>query len=154
MADVLALLEHDHRKIEQLFLEFEESQETGTAKRICEELQLHMKLEEEILYPVLGDLGGDVKSLEKEARSEHAGAKKLIAGIESTKGDPELKELMADLRLAIAHHVHEEETELFPQVRERLSGDLERLGRETNRRKQELGGVDPMWAAGLPPAGA
>src|SRR5690349_10043310 len=53
--DAIALLKADHRKVEELFAEFEAA--TGAAKKqalvekICIELSAHTVIEEEIFYP-------------------------------------------------------------------------------------------------------
>ena len=53
--DAIALLKADHRKVEELFDDFEKA--TGSAKKaalvrkICTELTVHTMIEEDIFYP-------------------------------------------------------------------------------------------------------
>jgi hemerythrin superfamily protein len=53
--DAASLLKADHRKVEGLFAQFENSQQTEEKRKlvqqICLELIVHTKLEEEIFYP-------------------------------------------------------------------------------------------------------
>ena len=53
--DAIALLKADHRKVEDLFEQFEkatgDSRKEKLAAQICLELSVHATIEEEILYP-------------------------------------------------------------------------------------------------------
>ena len=53
--DAIALLKADHRKVEELFTKFENTNGKATkrklAEQICNELKVHTLLEEEIFYP-------------------------------------------------------------------------------------------------------
>jgi len=140
-ADAIAMLEADHREVEQLFAEFEEA--TADARKrdlaiaICVALKVHARLEEELFYPAAFDVLDD-KSLIAEAQVEHASAKDLIAQIEA--GAP--GEALFDARVNVLaeyidHHVTEEEEEIFPQCR-KSKLDLVRLGAIMALRKQEL----------------
>ena len=79
--DAIALLKADHRKVEELFEQFEKASGDGRkrklAEEICMELTIHAAIEEEIFYPAcMGKV--DEKDL-NEAYVEHDGAKVLIA---------------------------------------------------------------------------
>src|SRR5947209_2693404 len=89
--DAIALLKADHRKVEELFKQFERAKGEGRkeklAHEICLELSVHAAIEEEIFYPACqGTVGED---LLKESYVEHDAAKLLIAEIEAdaAKGD-------------------------------------------------------------------
>ena len=53
--DAIALLKEDHRKVEELFEQFEKAKGDGRkqklAAQICMELTVHTMIEEEIFYP-------------------------------------------------------------------------------------------------------
>lgn len=143
MADknAIALLKEDHRAVEKLFKEFEEAKGEGRkeklARRICLELSIHTKIEEEIFYPACE--GKVDEDLLKEALVEHDAAKLLIAEIEAGNGksddffDAKVKVLSEE----IEHHVEEEEKELFPEVR-KADIDLDAVGEQLADRKSEL----------------
>lgn len=143
MADknAIALLKEDHRAVEKLFKEFEEAKGEGRkeklARRICLELSIHTKIEEEIFYPACE--GKVDEDLLKEAFVEHDAAKLLIAEIEAGNGksddffDAKVKVLSEE----IEHHVEEEEKELFPEVR-KADIDLDSVGEQLADRKSEL----------------
>lgn len=139
--DAIALLKEDHRKVEQLFKDFESAKGDGRkeklAREICLELSVHSAIEEEIFYPACE--GKVDEDLLKEAFVEHDAAKLLIAEIEAGNGksddffDAKVKVLSEE----IEHHVEEEEKELFPEVR-KADIDLDAVGEQLADRKSEL----------------
>ncbi len=139
--DAIAFLENEHREVEKLFESFEKARsddkKEGYADRICLELRIHTRIEEEILYPpARATLDDDF--IVDEAVVEHDSAKALIAQIEGMRpGDDFYDAKVKVLSEHIEHHVEEEEEELFPQLRE--SGiDLVALGERLRERKDEL----------------
>jgi len=151
----LELLATDHRKVEALFQRYDDEKEAGDgsrrdlARRICNELTAHTRLEEEIFYPWLRDnIGPDAMDLVEEALVEHASAKDLVAQLEGeTTVDDAYDAKVTVLGEYIRHHVREEEDEIFPAV----AGDrdaLDELGQEMHARKAEL-----MEELGLPAPG-
>jgi hemerythrin superfamily protein len=131
--DVTQLLEQDHRKVEGLFARYDQDQDPGTLAQICQELEIHTAVEEEIVYPRLAELD---RPMEEHAVEEHAEAKELIAQIRV--GDPDTPTLARQLKQAIQEHVSEEESQAFPLLRERLADELETMGDEANQRKEQL----------------
>lgn len=140
-ADAIAILEADHREVEQLFADFEEAK--GDARKrdvaiaICVALKAHARLEEELFYPAAYAVLED-KSLIEEAQVEHASAKDLIAQIEAgAPGEAFFEARVKVLSEYIDHHVTEEEEEVFPKCR-KSKMDLVHLGALMALRKQEL----------------
>lgn len=149
----IELLESDHRKVEALFEQYEDEKEGDEdtrreiAKKICGELTAHAQLEEEIFYPWLREnLDEEDMDMLEEAYVEHAGAKDLIAQIESsTEVDSAFDAKVKVLSEYIKHHVKEEENEIFPEVRGEQE-ELDELGQEMHSRKAELAeelGLEP-----------
>ena len=143
MPNVIELLNQDHREVEQLFAQFESTQDFDIALQICEELTVHATVEEEIVYPVLERIDPET---EQEAEEEHAEAKELIARIQAMEpGDPELVPTVLKLKAGIEHHVEEEEGEAWPKMRSGAGNRLDELGTAVEERKAELlGGETPM----------
>jgi hemerythrin superfamily protein len=139
--DAIALLKEDHRAVEKLFKQFESAKGEGRkeklARRICMELTVHTRIEEEIFYPACK--GKVEEDLLKEAYVEHDAAKLLIAEIEAGSGqsDDYFDAKVQVLSEQIEHHVQEEEKELFPQVG-KADLDLDALGEQLAARKKEL----------------
>ena len=139
--DAIALLEADHREVEDYFDAFEaasdNTEKKALADKICLALKVHAQIEEELFYPPAREKTGDGDLID-EALVEHTGAKTLIAQIEAMRpGQPLYDAKVKVLGEQVRHHVEEEETELFPEVRE-TNIDLEALGAELAARKAEL----------------
>ena len=145
LPEALALLARDHKEVTRLFKQFEslsqaaaESDERlDVAQQICEALTAHATLEEELFYPVLRE-ALDADDLLDEATVEHASVKDLVAQIERMHPDDELYDAkVIVLGEYVAHHVREEEGELFPKA-QKSSIDLDALGATMRARKDEL----------------
>lgn len=138
--DALTILKNDHDRVKQLFEDFagaDAQRKPAIARTICQELKVHAQIEEEILYPTARNAIDEV-DLVDEAVEEHAEAKQLIAEIEAAGSDArEIDGRVEELREAIDHHVEEEETEMFPELRS-AGLDLEKLGAQLTERKREL----------------
>jgi hypothetical protein len=151
--DAIALLKEDHRKVEELFSDFESAKGDGRkqklAEQICLELSVHAKIEEEIFYPACE--GKVDEDLLKESYVEHDGAKVLIAQIMSGGPDDEFYDAKVKvLQEEIEHHVEEEEKRmegLFAQAR-KAGLDMDALGAELASRKQQL--TEEYKASGVP----
>lgn len=141
--DAIDLLKRDHREVENLFAEFakatDEQRRIELAQRICSELSIHAKVEEELFYPAARDaLGHDDAALVYEADVEHASLKQLIAQIDGNSPDDEMfTARMQVLKEYVQHHVREEEMRLMPAVRRSVI-NLDTLGDSIAQRKQAL----------------
>jgi hemerythrin superfamily protein len=143
--DAIALLKADHREVEELFEQFEKTDNAGKkqdlATKVCEALKVHTEIEEEIFYPAFLDATDDT-DIHHEAEIEHEGAKRLIAEIEASGPDDEyFASKVKVLSEMIKHHVKEEEKAggMFAEARG-SDMDLEALGEQLATRKAELQG--------------
>ena len=141
----LELLMTDHRKVEDLFSQYDDEKDGDEdtrrqlAQRICAELKVHTQLEEELFYPFLREnLEEDDMDLVEEAQVEHNSARDLIEQIEgATEIDDEYNAKVKVLGEYIRHHVNEEENEIFPKVADDQE-ELDEVGQEMASRKSEL----------------
>ncbi len=142
--DALEMLKSDHREVEALFKEYEElaaaddvAAKDIVATEICEKLTVHAQVEEELFYPAARQVL-DQEKIVDEAEEEHAEAKQLIAELEEmSPEDDAFDATVKALSEAIAHHVEEEESEMFPKLQE-AGMETETLGEEMAERKQEI----------------
>jgi hemerythrin superfamily protein len=139
MPDPIEMLEQDHRRVEELYAQWQQSKDRTVAQQICLELTVHALVEEQSVYPVLADSVPQGEELEEEAEQEHAEAKELIAQIERAGfTGQQAEQLVDELMSAVNHHVEEEENEIFPKMRSALAADkLEALGATAAQIKQE-----------------
>jgi hemerythrin superfamily protein len=153
--DAIAMLKADHRKVEELFEQFEKasgkSSKQKIAQQICNELKIHTTIEEEIFYPAFkGKIEEDTLA---EAYVEHDGAKVLVNDIMAASPDDEFYDAKVTvLSEDIKHHVREEErpTEgMFAQCR-KTDVDLVALRDQLMARKKEL--LQQVKSGALPSA--
>ena len=146
--DAIALLSKDHKEVKQLFRTFEKLAKAGApgeerktiATQICELLTIHATIEEELFYPAMRDQL-QAHELLDEAEVEHAMVKELITQIQAMSPDDDLYDAKVKvLGEYVAHHVQEEEAEMFPKaVKSKM--ELGEIGAQLKARKQELMGA-------------
>ena len=142
MTDVIELLEHDHREVEQMFAEYEQAtgkeQKETLRDRIIIELVRHSEAEEQAVYPLIRkniDNGDEI--IEHEI-DEHSKAELIMKELDRMSAeDPQFGVLMQQLMAAINEHVAEEENDVFPQFRTKVGPDeLDKLGETVERLKK------------------
>jgi hemerythrin HHE cation binding domain-containing protein len=142
--DAIALLIDDHTRIDQLFARFKDiagdgRQKAALVERICDEIDLHARVEEEIFYPGVRAMIGD-DALMDEAAVEHDVARMLVGQLRSLRpGDFHYDAKVAVLGAYAHHHFDCEQRRIFPRARE-CSIDLVALGRALKARKRQLKG--------------
>jgi hypothetical protein len=136
--DVIEVLEHDHREVEQMFAELESlrgasSQETKSrrkalAEQVTIELVRHSVAEEVLVYPQVEER---VSAEEADhARKEHAEAEETLHRLEKLDADdPAFDRELATLIEEIRHHIADEEGQMFTHMRQVIDADeLRKLG--------------------------
>jgi hemerythrin-like domain-containing protein len=136
--DVIEVLEHDHREVEEMFSELESlrgaSSEEDQKRRkeltedVTIELVRHSVAEEVIVYP---EVESRVSQEEAEhAREEHAEAEETLQRLEKLDADdPAFDDELAKLMEEIRHHISDEEDEMFAHMRQVIDEEeLRKLG--------------------------
>jgi hypothetical protein len=136
--DVIEVLEHDHREVEQMFAELESLRGAATeeakarrkevTEQVTIELVRHSVAEEVLVYP---EVDKKVSAEEVEhAREEHAEAEKTLQRLEKLGADdPAFDDELATLMAEIRHHIEDEEGEMFAHMRQVIDTDeLRKLG--------------------------
>ena len=145
--EATTLLMKDHETVKKLFEEYEAAGDTAyrTKQKLFEtiksELLVHMDIEETIFYPTVKAVPSEeLKDEIREADEEHHVAKLLMAELSKMKPEDEQYDAKVTvLKENIEHHVKEEEGELFPNTKKRLSRErLEQLGEEMEERKEAI----------------
>ncbi len=127
-----ALLEKQHREVERSFataLGTEDAKVRRTALRDIErQLTMHTDIEEAIFYPAVRGIGTEkATDMILEAVEEHHVVKLVLK--ELPKVDPKadtFEAKMTVLKELVAHHVEEEEQEMFPMAERRLGAERSR----------------------------
>lgn len=139
--EAIAMLIEDHQKVQKLFKTFgrteDERQQQELATQICNELTVHTQLEEQVFYPAAREALEESDTVD-EAEVEHQVAKDLVERIrQSRPQDEEYCALVTVLCEYVNHHIEEEQTELFPQLK-KTEIDFDALGEEMQQKKQAL----------------
>lgn len=139
--DATALLRADHKRVSDLFAEYEKTRspvrKMALVTKICTELSVHAQVEEEVFYPAVKAALKD-KELVPEAIIEQATMKALISQVEGVTPDGEMFDAKIKvLSEYVKHHVKEEHTEMFPKAKASKL-DLVELGARLAERKREL----------------
>jgi hemerythrin superfamily protein len=143
--DAIDLLDADHISVKELFTAYKKlcdqdasaEEKREVAGRICQELTVHARIEEEIFYPELRE-AIDADDLLDEAEVEHSTAKDLITQISDMNPDDDLYDARVTvLGEYIDHHVKEEREQLFVKAR-KSKLDLVAMAGELSQRKMEL----------------
>ena len=136
--DVIAILEQDHREVEEMFAELEslrgDSSEEATARRrelteqVTAELVRHSVAEEVIVYPEVEDKVSEEEA--EHAREEHAEAEETLKRLEKLDpGDPAFDDELSTLMEEVRHHIEDEEGEMFAHMRQVIDAEeLRKLG--------------------------
>ena len=140
MNDPIAILKKDHREAEALFKRLKETKSPSARRRSTLDkleaaLRLHMQIEEKVLYPAVTKLLGEEPVT--EADIEHTLGRDGLAKMRQLVDRPGFGAACEMTLAGIKHHVKEEETEMFPKFKKRVSReDLVALGDEIEAMKK------------------
>ena len=136
--DVIEILVHDHREVEEMFGELESLRGAATdeekARRkdltdqVTIELVRHSVAEEVLVYPKVEKKVSAEQA--EHAREEHAEAEETLARLEKLDADdPDFDDELATLMAEIRHHIEDEEGQMFAHMRQVIDADeLRTLG--------------------------
>jgi hemerythrin-like domain-containing protein len=142
--DAVKMLKDDHKKVKDLFRQFEKARSADRKKKIAEEamheLTVHAEIEEEIFYPAAkAKADKEGKELVAEAVEEHHVVKMLIGELQAlTEVDEQYEAKFTVLIENVEHHIEEEEKEMLPDAKKTLGNDIDALGDRMDARKSEL----------------
>lgn len=132
MADVVDLIEKDHREVERLLAELKNDpvSRPGLIPVLTTLLTAHSRAEESEIYPAIAEAGGsdDVK----HSQAEHLEADQILEKL--ADADPESDEAVQyidELTEAITHHIEEEESDVLPHLRADFDADRQDELRES-----------------------
>lgn len=142
MNDPMAILKADHREVKKMLTSLGESEEGLEREKMTAEveaaLNLHMQIEEDIIYPAVAEYVGEED--EVEAEIEHRLVREALSKMMSMVEMPGFGATAEMLLGGIEHHVKEEESEILPELREALPrADWLSLGDRIAQAKSDAG---------------
>ena len=128
------LLKKQHREVKALFKKVEKTEDAGQRRQlldqITEDLKMHTRIEEQIFYPAIRDLGTKkAEEMIDEALEEHHVVDLVLAELPSVDPEDERFEAkMTVLSELVEHHAEEEEEEMFKLAQKLGDDELKALG--------------------------
>jgi hemerythrin-like domain-containing protein len=125
--DAIVMLKDDHKEILRTFREFENAGDDALktkgdlVDRMIELLTVHTYIENEVMYPRVRELVPELEDDVLESYEEHHVADVLVMELSAMKPSDERFDAKTTVLIEnVRHHIEEEESEWFPQVREAL----------------------------------
>jgi hemerythrin superfamily protein len=139
--DALQLLRDDHRRVKELFRQFNEAQDGSTQKAIVEEavaeLMIHAQLEEEVFYPAMAREG--LTEIVNHSEAEHEAAESImeeLIGMDARGTQMKARfEVLVEL---VTEHIDDEESQMFPRAAELGYERLENIGEKLQTLREKL----------------
>jgi iron-sulfur cluster repair protein YtfE (RIC family) len=136
----------EHEEFKELFKKFEETGKRASKQKhmlieeLVKELKAHEQIEEQIFYPAVQKKASkEIQELILEGIEEHRVADFVVARIQQSQPEDDLFDARVKVLMeSVKHHMREEEKQVFPEAREKLGDDLERLGAEMEELHQKL----------------
>ncbi|HET9241039.1 MAG TPA: hemerythrin domain-containing protein [Oligoflexus sp.] len=128
--EIFPVLQMDHRKVELLFKEIEESKThekaLGIFRQLKADLNAHSIAEEETVYMRFQSVAA-MREYLTEARQDHADIRVLLEEATELQDEHEaFLDKIDELHQLVVQHVEEEENQLFKMIRKNSSEELRR----------------------------
>jgi hemerythrin superfamily protein len=126
--DILSTLHKEHDEVQALLQKLVESESAPQRRSLLKQIKAalipHAKAEEKVVYDrVMMLKGKDAKVDAHEGYFEHEAAERMLANLDKIEKltSPEFTAAAKVLKELIAHHVQEEESDIWSDVRENFS---------------------------------
>jgi len=123
MAGLFDMLKEDHNQVKGLLTQTIENKDHSQFSQIRRMLEVHMEGEEKFLYPKI--MEKDRETALESYEEHHVGKLVLHELTETGKDDEAWIPKVKVLKDILDHHIKEEESEIFDEVRQILSSDQE-----------------------------
>jgi iron-sulfur cluster repair protein YtfE (RIC family) len=140
------MLKRDHREVAELLTKLGDSKpgprRRGNVDKVEQALRLHMRLEEQLVYPLVARAVGQEEA--KEAEIEHGLVRDGLTQLRALVDEPGFGAVVEMLKAGIKHHVKEEEKEIFPELKRKIDREtLRQVGDAMAAEKSARGGRVP-----------
>lgn len=126
--DVIDELVADHREALQLLGRIASSTDVDERRELADtvisEVVRHSVVEEMYVYPAMREYLPDGEQAAKHDTEEHQELEQVMKQLEGAQAaEPRFDALVQEMTDKLRHHAHDEETEQFPRLRERVPRD-------------------------------
>jgi len=140
--NVIDVLTHDHQEMAELLDQIvdasDPSQRRDLADTLIAEVMRHAVAEEMYVYPAIKDHvpnGAEKVKHDKEEHHEIVLTMKQVESVDAS--DPAFMEHIRQMGMQLRHHINDEESDQFPQLRAHIPGDkLADLGKKVQNAKK------------------
>ena len=138
MPNGIDLILADHRSVDALFAQFDDTADGTVIGQVVCELKAHDDAEQAALYPMVGKVLGDENMITRSSVA-HSAVKKQIDTLTTLEGPPLIAAFKV-LRTIVQKHVTDEEKNILPALGEAATTQqLEQLGAQILQAKQRVG---------------
>jgi len=127
--NILDQLITEHREVERLVARLADSDAGGQRTKLVGELtaalRQHMAIEEQFLYPIVTEVIGDEPAT--EGRNEHDLARAGLVSMDELADEPGFSAALEMVKANLAHHVHDEESDMFPRLQRDAADQVDAL---------------------------
>ncbi|HEY2730727.1 MAG TPA: hemerythrin domain-containing protein [Polyangia bacterium] len=140
--NAIKLLESQHREVEKLFAKIKSADDVDEKETLfttlADSLAVHATIEEHHFYPAVK--ANRTQDILLESLEEHVAIKRVLSDLLDTEVEDETFDAKIKvLEETVAHHVEEEEGDLFPKVKKLFDAKrLEAIGQEMSAEQAEL----------------
>jgi iron-sulfur cluster repair protein YtfE (RIC family) len=139
----LQMLREEHRRIGELLDEYKTAVTAEMCLQLAEaamaEIDTHMLLEEEVVYPVIQRLATDERVIE-HAVGDHHEIEKLVDELAETAAEhPQHPKSVARLHERFTKHIGEEERDIFSHLEKAGEEEMVALGQKMAERRAQIG---------------
>lgn len=142
----LEIIKNDHEEVKSLFEDYDEAEteeKEDLVNSLCEELIVHLEMEEQFFYPALDGVP-EGKDHAREARKEHDEVKDMMRDIDLEADEEELDNHIEMIKTAVMDHVKHEEDKIFPLAEQHLKDDFEAMAKKMEEFKERDNGEELM----------
>lgn len=116
-------LKHEHAEMRSMMESLSTRYDRRTFDQFAESLERHMEAEEDVLYSRLQD-EKEMRPIVLEGIEEHRAAENILRRLQNIEGGTEVwAARLKVLSETIEHHVHEEESNFFPNAQKYIPAD-------------------------------
>ncbi len=138
--DVFNMLKQEHDEVKkglQKVMRAMDPADSGKLRRLCADLERHMAVEEEVVYPRLRKID-EISGVVTDGFEEHKEIKDVLKQLKKKDMDVEsCEEELHKLKDLIEHHIREEETRSFEVAARTLSeSEIDRLTEKARDTKE------------------
>ena len=141
MADAVAAIKEDHRRMERLFerLRSGDGDRRALVEEVVARLTAHARAEETEVYPEIAMLDPHEEAEVDHAEHEHQEAEHLMKKVANLVDSPHFEQALTEFVEAVQHHVEEEEQQVLPALEKAVdAATLRQLGQAFERTRSRI----------------